>query len=358
MDSEVIYIEDSPPVTPEKNSNNPPYEICTTTIGKITENTVRKLLSTDNTNKNDAINLTKKRTSEPNLRSTKENNVLKQIITNTDNVNTQMSNSCNFPYYPNNLLYELNPQNMVGGTICYPIFDGNTSITPIAYPLTTIANGTHFMAPTKITNLNYTAKFYNNEEYANILPEFVDINSYMEYSYYKENMATELPTKKQENVDSTVSNYKTPIQLQKIKTPSKMNVIDLSIDTKNTNEKSNDTDDDCVFVGAYAREPNTMKKTVYKLPAAEEKTNEIQASFSVDEGQSSQDDDKGKRKRKPVVTVPRRNPKRQVQIEKDYLKLLDNVLNENEKKSRPKKVKKSTKGTSPGADNKVNLIVY
>lgn len=259
--------------------------------------------------------------------------------------------------------------------------------------------------------------FYNfNEEYnSQFVPEYIDINNLINYNHFEKDMIKDLTfdkkqqTTENDTMSTTFKNNKrynknpVPLFLKRNRSVNtipnnfnKMKVIDLSSD--NTNEQKNmnditlnsniemiqeskDDDSDVVYVGAYARERvyPELQPTIYKLPHMDINEQQQQkqlpnletvvvesssSSVSIDNNEKLEEKNldtdcssvKGKRKRKPVVTVPRRNPKRQVQIEKDYLKLLDNVIYESKKDVKVRKPKKTNKSNS--SDDKVRFYLF
>lgn len=235
------------------------------------------------------------------------------------------------------------------------------------------------------------------------MPEYIDINNFMNYNFDKsptndltfdktqqttedDTRSTAFKNNKRYNKNSVPLFLKRNRSVNAVFSCNKMKVLDLSSDTlneqKNKNditiekvqESKDDDDSDVVYVGAYARDPiyPALQPTIYKLPhmdigeqQQERRESQEVETFVVESSQSSDSNDacerfhfeekdnetdncgvKGKRKRKPPVTVPRRNPKRQVQIEKDYLKLLDNVICESKKEVKVKKPKKTNKSIS------------
>lgn len=316
------------------------------------------------------------------------------VIRTSKNVTNGGQFSYNSNQYFSNHSYGLKYSNVALNSVYFP---GRQSISGCY-------NGHSYMPAVKFDdNYQYFAQTFPQNSYYEVtegvnmqyMPEYIDINNLMTYndqslSTYMSGTLLEsnkiIQTTECKTKTTSLKNNKryeknsVPLFLKRNRNlpENKMKVIDLS--TEDTNEKINnsnskneiaeskDDDVEIVYVGAYAREPKfpCIQPTVYKLPVIEEEKENVQnmvnsqspisVTDSVSDTQNSQevssdDKTKGTRKRKPVVTVPRRNPKRQVQIEKDYLKLLDNVICESKKETRTRKVKRTNRST--GNDSKV-----
>lgn len=336
--------------------------------------------------------------------------------------NTNMAIRHKMQYYPNNYMYNFKPPSIQIGNYCFPNYDSRSCLAPIQFSPSIVRDSTDYYVKNYIPtvklngNIKYMNPGMNQSPYytmpddysAQFMPEFIDINNLMNYSGYNKNSSKNLSNIMQQTIESDTRStaFKNNKRYNKNSVPlflkrnrvvnvtqsDNMKVIDLSNDSSNDQidmeniesqkteaelmSELKDDDSDVVYVGAYAREPNypTIKPTVYKLPQMdieEQKqkvivvesnpscniANSTEKSDTIVE-KDTETDNKGKRKRKPVMTVPRRNPKRQVQIEKDYLKLLDNVIYESKKDAKVRKpVKKTTKNNSSD-DNKVIILLY